>query len=98
MDGQTNGLTLIRERALDRLFDPPSGVGRKLAALARVEAFDGLDQPDVALADEVEEGKTKVFIVHRDLHDEAQVRLDHVIASRLVAAADALRERNLLVD
>ena len=98
MDGQADCLRLVRERAFDGLLDPPSGIGRELAALTGIEALHGLDEADVALADQVEQREAEVFIIHRDFHDEPEVGLDHVIASLLVAAADALRERDLLVD
>ena len=98
MDGQADRLRLVGQRALDRLLDPPGGVGGELAALARVEALDGLHQPDVALADQVEQRQAEVLVVHRDLHDETQVGLDHVVAGGLVAAADALGEGDLLLD
>src|SRR5207253_10459506 len=46
MDRQTNRLRLIRQRALDRLFDPPCGVGAKLAAFGRIETLDRFHQTD----------------------------------------------------
>ena len=98
VDGQADGLRLVGQRALDGLLDPPGGIGAELSALARVEAFDGLDEPDVAFADQVEQGQAKVLVVMRDFDDQAQVGLDHVVARRLVAPADAAGEGHLLGD
>jgi hypothetical protein len=98
VDGQADRLRLVGQRPLDRLLDPPGGVGRELAALARVEALHRLDEADVALADQVEQRQAEILVVHRDLHDQAQVRLDHVVAGGLVAPADPLGERDLLLD
>ena len=98
VDGQADGLRLVGQGALDGLFDPPGGVGAELAALARIEALDGLDQADVALADEVEQRQAEILVVMGDLHDQAQVGLDHVIAGGPVAAADAAGELDLLGD
>src|SRR5215469_7369174 len=55
VNGHTNGARLIRERATNRLSNPPSGVGRKLEATSIFELVDGLHQADVAFLDEVEE-------------------------------------------
>ena len=50
---QADRLTIGGQRALDGLFDPPGGVSAELAAFVGIEAFDGLDQAEVAFADEV---------------------------------------------
>ena len=55
MDGQTDRLALVGQSALDRLLDPPRGVGAQLAAFGRVETLDRLHQTDVSLGDEVEQ-------------------------------------------
>jgi len=98
MDGEADRFALVRQGALDGLLDPPRGVGRELAALARVKTFDGLDQADIAFANEVKERKAKILIVHRDLHDEPEIGGNHVVAGGLVAAADALRQLDFLLD
>ena len=98
MDGQADRLGLVGEGALDGLLDPPRGVGGELAALARVEALDRLDQADVALADQIQQRQAEVLVVHRDLHHQAQVGRDHMIPGRLVAAADALGQLDLLLN
>src|SRR5215831_8997752 len=55
VNGHTNGARLIRERAADRLSNPPSGVGREFEATPIFELVDGLHQADVAFLDQVEE-------------------------------------------
>src|SRR5215469_812134 len=55
VNGHTNGARLIRERAADRLSNPPSGVGRELVATPIFELVDCLHQADVAFLDQVEE-------------------------------------------
>src|SRR5262249_3848203 len=49
MDGDANGLGLVRDRALTRLANPPGGVRRELVALAPVELLGGAVQADHAL-------------------------------------------------
>jgi len=89
---------LVRESALHRLLDPPRGVGGELAALGGIETFDGLDEAEVALTDKVHQGQAHLVVVVGDFHDEAQVRLDHVVAGRLVTALDPGGELDLLLD
>ena len=97
MDGQADGFRLIGQRALDRLFDPPRGVGRELATLFRIEALDGLHQADVALRDQVGDRHAVVGIVLGDFHDQAQVGPDHVRSRLRVALLDALCELHLFL-
>ena len=97
MDGQADGLRLVGQRALHGLLDPPGGVGGELATLGRVEALDGLDEAEVALADEVHERQAHLVVVVGDLNDQAQVGLDHVVAGGLVALLDAGGQLDLLL-
>ena len=89
MDRQPDGLGLVGQGALDGLLDPPGAVGGELAALGRVEALDGLHQADVAFADQVQQRQADAFVVAGDLHHQAQVGLDHLLAGLLVALLDA---------
>jgi hypothetical protein len=43
-------------------------------------------------------GRPEILVVHRDLNDQAQVGLDHVVAGRLVPAPDPLCQGDLLFD
>ena len=79
------------------MFDPPRGVGAELAALRGIEAFDSLDQANVAFADQVEERETEIVVIVGDLYDQSQIRGDHVVASRLVAVFDTACELNFLL-
>ena len=80
---------LVRNRARDRLPDPPRGVGRELIAAAVLELVDRLHQPDIALLDQVEELQAAVGVFLGDGDDEAQVRLHHLLL-RLARLAFAL--------
>src|SRR5215469_10532784 len=66
VNGHTNGARLIRERAADRLSNPPSGVGRELEATSIFELVDGLHQADVAFLDQIEERQAAVDVLLRD--------------------------------
>ena len=94
--GHADRPALVRDRARDRLPDPPGRVRRELEALAVVELLGGADETDRALLDEVEEGQALVAIPLRDRDDEAEVRLHHRLLRAVVAALDALRELDLL--
>ena len=59
--------------------DPVRGVGGELHALIGIEALHRLHQADVALLDQVEHVGPGAAVLHRDLHDEAQVR-EHELA------------------
>src|SRR6056300_54410 len=95
MDGQTNRLTLGGQSSLDRLLDPPGSVGRELSALIGIETFDSLHQANVSLGNQIEERKSIVGVVLRDFYDKAQVCLNHVGASFLVADLNSIGELNL---
>ena len=97
MHGQANRFALVRQSALDRLFDPPGGVRAQFSALGRIEALDSLHQADVAFGNEVEERQTEIRVIVRDLHDEPQVRANHEGARLAVALFDFRGELDLLV-
>ena len=97
VNGEADGLGLVGQGALHRLLDPPRGVGGELAALGGVEALDGLDQAEVAFADQVHEREAHLVIIVGDFHDQAQVGLDHVIAGGLVSTLDAGCELDLFL-
>src|ERR1035437_7938889 len=97
VDRDTNGSRLVRDRAGDRLADPPRGVGRELVAAAVLELVDRLHQPDVAFLDQVEELQPAVRVLLRDRDDEAEVGLDELLLRELGLpfAADDRVERLL---
>ena len=90
-------LGLVGERAADGLLNPPGGVGGKLRALVGIEFFDRAHQADVAFVDQVEQGQPVVFVVTGNLHNQAKVRLDHVLSGLGVAFVDAPGELDLLL-
>jgi len=55
MDRKPNRLALVCQRMFDRLLNPPRAVGTQLAALSRIKAFYGLDQPDISFRNQIEE-------------------------------------------
>src|SRR5262245_16735147 len=87
---------LVRQRACDRLSNPPRRVRRELVAAPPVELLDSADQPERALLDQVQERQALVAVVLRDRDDESQIGLDHVRLGRHIAALDPLRELDLL--
>ena len=96
MHGHADRPALVRDRARDRLADPPRRVRRELEALAVVELLRRAHEPDRPLLDQVEEREPLVAVALRDRDDEAEVRLDHRLLRRVLAALDALRELDLL--
>jgi hypothetical protein len=83
---------LVRDRTLAGLANPPGGVGRELEALAPVELLDRAVQSDHALLDQVAELQAVALVALGDRDHEAQVRVDHPLLRREVAALHALRE------
>ncbi len=94
--GHPDRPALVRDRARDRLPDPPRRVRRELEALAVVELLGGADETDRALLDEVEERQALVAVSLGDRDDEAKVRLHHGLLRGVLAALDALRQLDLL--
>ena len=83
MNGDTDGARLVSNGASDGLTDPPRRVGRELVALGVVELFDGLDEAEVALLNEVEEQHAAAHVALSDGHDETQVCLGQALLGAL---------------
>jgi len=96
VDGKADGFALVGEGPADGLFDPPAGVGAELHPAAGLEAVDGLHQAEVAFGDEIENRQAAVVVIGGDFHHEAEIRFDHQLAGRLLAAANATSEFDLL--
>src|SRR6266542_1097100 len=79
VDRDADRARLIRDRAGDRLADPPGRIRRELVAAAVLELLDGFHQADVAFLDQVQELKTPVGVLLGDGDDEAQVRDDQLV-------------------
>jgi hypothetical protein len=97
-DRQPHHAALVCDRAADGLADPQRRVSRKAVPAAVVELLDGAHEPDRALLDEVGQRQPRVLalVALGDVHDEAQVGLDHVVFRGHVAALDAACEHLLL--
>src|ERR1700693_371475 len=70
---------LVRDRARDRLADPPRGVGRELVTPTVLELLDGLHEADVSFLNQVEELEATVRVLLGDRDDESQVRDDQLV-------------------
>ena len=86
---------LVRDRARDRLADPPGRVRGELVAAPVVELLDRPDEPERALLDQVQERQPAPEVALGDRDDEAQVGLDHLLLGVQVAALDPLGQRDL---
>ena len=95
MHRQADGARLVHDRPLDVLADPPGGVGGETETALRVELFEGVDEAEVALLDQVEQRDPAVQVVLGDVHNQAQVALDQGLAGGEIARAQAPRKRQL---
>ena len=86
---------LSQQSLHDGLPDPPHGVGDEPVAALLVEAVSGLEQPQVALIDEVGQHKALVYIALGNGHDEAQVGPDQGLQGFLVTRVNARRQLDL---
>jgi hypothetical protein len=88
---------LVQQRALDRLLDPPAGIGAEPVAPAVIEFLGSANQAEVAFLDEVEERDPPALIVPRRGDDQAEVCLDELGLGAVRDAPGALarRERGL---
>src|SRR6266516_319797 len=87
---------LTGDGALNGLANPPGRVRRELEALAPVELLDRPVEADDAVLDQVAEGNAVTAVALRDVHDEAEVRVDHPLLRGEIAALDALCECHFL--
>src|SRR3989454_6838232 len=70
VDRDADGPRLVRDRAGDRLADPPRRIRRELVAAAVLELVDRFHQADVAFLNQVEELQSAVRVLLRDRDDE----------------------------
>jgi hypothetical protein len=91
-------LRRVDQGPFDRLLDPPAGVGAEPAAVLGVEAFDRLQEADIAFFDQVQQRQASVHVVLGDVHHQPQVRLHHVLAcGEVVVLDDAAGEGLFLI-
>ena len=88
--GDSNGARLIGHGAGDRLPNPPCGVRGELEALREVEFFDGANQPQVALLDEVEEKHAAARVALGQGNHQAEVGFKKVVLRLLPVARNEL--------
>jgi len=91
MHGQPNDAALIGQSTRDGLADPPCGIGAKAMAAMIVELFDGLDQAQIALLNEIQEGHTLPQVTLGDAHHQARVGANHVRPRCLSALNKAIQ-------
>lgn len=87
---------LVHDGALDVLADPPRGVGGKPEAAFRVEFLERVDEAQIALFHQIEQRHAAVQVVLGDVHDQAQIALDHDLPRLEVAQPHPARQRELL--
>src|SRR5574337_152357 len=95
MHRNADGACLVRNRARDRLANPPGRVSRELVTAAVFEFVHGVHQADVAFLDQVEELQAAVGVFLGDGNHQAQVGLDHLF---LGAACFGLADGHLAVN
>ena len=83
-----NRLAGVDERPLDRLLDPVAGIGAEPRAHGRVEAFDGPQESEVPLLDEIGQGQATVRVATCDVDHQSKVGTDHVVPRRGISFAD----------
>lgn len=71
---------LVRDGSGDGLPYPPSRIGAKFIALPVIELLHRLDQPQIALLDEIQKQHTTAYIALRYAHDQTQVGLGKAAA------------------
>ena len=75
VNGDPDGTGLIRDGAGDGLPDPPGCVGGELVALGIIELFNGLDEAQIALLNQVQKQHTAAHIPLGNGHHQTEVRL-----------------------
>ena len=96
MHRDADGARLIGDGAGDGLADPPRRIGGELVALAVIEFFDRLDEPEVPLLDQVEKEHAASHVALGDGDDQAQVRLGELALGLRVALGHAAGDLDLL--
>jgi hypothetical protein len=77
--------------------NPVGGVGDEPAFAVRIEARGGLEEPQVALLNDILHRNTPAAVFARDHENEGKARLDQALARPLVARAVALGELALFL-
>src|SRR5215208_6187159 len=95
VERHANRPTLARERRQDRLPDPPHRVRDELDTLVGVELTRSGEQPDVPLADQVDQREAAVLVLLRHRDHEAEVPLHELLERVGITRANAPGELDL---
>ena len=95
--GQADGPRLVGEGTHDGLANPPRGVRREAGAPVGAELPRGVEQPDIALLDQVEQGQAAPQVPPCDADDEPEVGLDQLALGLDVALLHPAGEGLLLL-
>ena len=75
MDGNTNRAGLVSDSTGNGLANPPGGIRAELVPLRVIELFDGTNQTNIPLLNQVQQAHTPANILFRDTDHQAQIRL-----------------------
>ena len=95
--GKANRPRLIGEGPHHGLANPPRGIRRKAGAPVGAELARGVEQPDIALLDQVEQGQAAPQVPPCDADDEPQIGLDQLALGLGIAVLHPAGERLLLL-
>ena len=90
--GNANRARLIRDRARNRLANPPGRIGGKLIALAVIKLFNRLDQTQITLLNQIQKQHAAPHIALRDRYHQAEVRLAQALLGVFIALLHAAGE------
>ena len=65
------------------MFDPPAGIGREFVAEPEIEFFEGAQESEVALLNQVVEGQPAIAVFLSDADDEPEIRFNHLLTKGL---------------
>ena len=79
------------------LADPPRSIGGEFIALGIIELANGLDQAQIALLNQIEQGQAASNVALGNGHNKAQVRFDHLVVRFLIAFSHLLGKLRFLI-
>ena len=85
-----DGFAAIDQATFNGLLDPPGGIGAESRVLIGIKTFDGAEQAEIALIDQVVQRHCAVGVFLGDVDDEAQVGFDHSLAGHCGIGLDLL--------
>ena len=85
LDGEPHRPGLFGQGVHDGLADPPHRIGDELDPLVWIESLGRLDETDIAIVDEVQQGKPAAFILVGYAHHVLEVAADERVHGLFVA-------------